>query len=155
MIAGAKAAVLGTNPICIAVPAKDGPVVLDMATSAFPWYGVLEAQRSGTDLPPGIAIEASGHDTVDAAAVASGGAVKPFGGHKGSGLALMVELLAGPLVGAAVADKVAEANWGNLVVALDPALMQVRSSRERAIVCNACRSCVVVRRSRVRSFHLV
>jgi LDH2 family malate/lactate/ureidoglycolate dehydrogenase len=48
------------------------------------------------------------------------------GGHKGSGLALMVEVLAGPLVGAAVADKLAERNHGNLVVAIDPTLFQVR-----------------------------
>lgn len=44
-------------------------------------------------------------------------------GYKGSNLALMVELLAGPLVGAAVADKLSEKNWGNLVVALDPGLL--------------------------------
>lgn len=43
--------------------------------------------------------------------------------HKGSNLALMVELLAGPLVGAAVADKLEERNWGNLVLAIDPQLL--------------------------------
>ncbi len=42
---------------------------------------------------------------------------------QGSNLALMVELLAGPLVGAAVADKLEEKNWGNLVVAIDPGLL--------------------------------
>lgn len=42
---------------------------------------------------------------------------------QGSNLALMVELMAGPLVGAAVADKLAEKNWGNLVLALDPGLL--------------------------------
>ena len=40
--------------------------------------------------------------------------------HKGSHLALMVELLAGPLVGAAFQDKIAQANWGNLLIAIDP-----------------------------------
>jgi hypothetical protein len=43
--------------------------------------------------------------------------------HKGSNLALMVELLAGPLVGAAVADKLEERNWGNLVLVIDPSLL--------------------------------
>jgi LDH2 family malate/lactate/ureidoglycolate dehydrogenase len=43
--------------------------------------------------------------------------------HKGSNLALMVELLAGPLVGAAVADKLEERNWGNLLLAVDPGLL--------------------------------
>jgi len=56
--------------------------------------------------------------------VLNGGAIKVFDkSYKGSNLALMVELLAGPLVGAAVADKLSEKNWGNLVVALDPGLM--------------------------------
>lgn len=43
--------------------------------------------------------------------------------HKGSNLALMVELLAGPLVGAAVADKLEERNWGNLILVVDPELL--------------------------------
>lgn len=43
--------------------------------------------------------------------------------HKGSNLALMVELLAGPLVGAAVADKLEERNWGNLILVVDPQLL--------------------------------
>lgn len=42
---------------------------------------------------------------------------------KGSALALMVELLAGPLVGAAVEDKLSERNWGNLVIAVNPQLL--------------------------------
>jgi LDH2 family malate/lactate/ureidoglycolate dehydrogenase len=56
--------------------------------------------------------------------VLSGGAIRVFDkSYKGSNLALMVELLAGPLVGAAVADKLTERNWGNLIVALDPGLL--------------------------------
>lgn len=47
----------------------------------------------------------------------------PRSSYKGSALSLMVELLAGPLVGAAVADKLSEKNWGNLVLALDPSLL--------------------------------
>lgn len=43
--------------------------------------------------------------------------------HKGSNLSLMVELLAGPLVGAAVADKLEERNWGNLILVVDPELL--------------------------------
>jgi Malate/L-lactate dehydrogenase len=76
-------------------------------------------------------MDSEGSDTIDAAAVLAGGAVKPFdaanGGHKGTGLALVVELLAGPLVGAAVADKVDAGDGGNLVVAIDPSILQVRS----------------------------
>ncbi|GFH27677.1 uncharacterized protein HaLaN_26040, partial [Haematococcus lacustris] len=70
--------------------------------------------------------------------VLSGGALRSFDrGTKGSGLGIMVELLAGPLVGAAVSDKLQEANWGNLVVAVDPALLgdpQVIKQRVRAVL---------------------
>ena len=60
------------------------------------------------------------------------------GGHKGSALALMVELLAGPLVGAAVADKLEEKNCGNLAIAIDPALLQVRGA---PLCCKASGDC--------------
>jgi len=52
----------------------------------------------------------------------------PPSSHKGSNLALMVELLAGPLVGAAVADKLEAKNWGNLVIAVDPELLGDREA---------------------------
>jgi LDH2 family malate/lactate/ureidoglycolate dehydrogenase len=111
------------------VPAASGPVTMDMATAAYAWFGVLEAKTAGKDLPPGVAMNAAGEDTRDPSAVLEGGALKVFdSGHKGSALALFVELLAGPLVGAAVADKLDEKNWGNLVVAIQPSLLQVITS---------------------------
>ena len=56
--------------------------------------------------------------------VLSGGAIRVFDkSYKGSNLSLMVELLAGPLVGAAISDKIAEKNWGNLVIVVDPGLL--------------------------------
>lgn len=123
--AGSKQAIFGTNPICISVPSKRGPVTMDLATAAYAWFGVLEAKTAGKPIPAGVAMDASGADTTDPAAVLAGGALKVFdGSHKGSALALMVELLAGPLVGAAVADKLEERNWGNLVVAISPTLLQ-------------------------------
>jgi len=125
-IAGAKQAIFGTNPICVSVPAADGPVTMDMATAAYAWFGVLEAKTAGVQLPPGVAMDSAGHDTTDPNAVLAGGALKVFdGSYKGSALALFVELLAGPLVGAAVADKMEEKSWGNLTIAIDPALLQV------------------------------
>lgn len=125
--AGAKQPIFGTNPICMSVPAAGGPVTMDMATAAYAWFGVLEAKTAGRPLPEGVAQDPQGRDTTDPEAVLSGGALKVFdGSHKGSALALFVELLAGPLVGAAVADKLEEKNWGNLIVAIDPSLLQVR-----------------------------
>lgn len=109
------------------MPAAGGPVTMDMATAAYAWFGVLEAKTAGAQLPPGVAMDSAGHDTTDPNAVLTGGALKVFdGSYKGSALALFVELLAGPLVGAAVADKMEEKSWGNLMIAIDPSLLQVR-----------------------------
>jgi LDH2 family malate/lactate/ureidoglycolate dehydrogenase len=84
----------------------------------------MEAATAGRPLPAGIAQDASGSPTTDPQAVLSGGALLSFDrSHKGSALGLIVELLAGPLAGAAVADKAASRDWGNLVVAVDPELL--------------------------------
>eukprot|EP00195_Chlamydomonas_chlamydogama_P003675 CAMPEP_0202914340 /NCGR_PEP_ID=MMETSP1392-20130828/62857_1 /ASSEMBLY_ACC=CAM_ASM_000868 /TAXON_ID=225041 /ORGANISM="Chlamydomonas chlamydogama, Strain SAG 11-48b" /LENGTH=870 /DNA_ID=CAMNT_0049605955 /DNA_START=5 /DNA_END=2617 /DNA_ORIENTATION=+ len=133
---GAKQAIFGTNPISISIPAQDGPVTMDMATAAFAWFGVLEAKAAGRDIPKDVAINAEGHPTTKPDEVLNGGAIRVFDrSHKGSHLALMVELLAGPLVGAAVADKLEERNWGNLVIAIDPGLLGDRDAiRQRSQV---------------------
>ena len=92
----------GTNPIAIALPrAGAEPVCLDMATTSIPWNRVMNARREGHPLPPDVAIDASGRPTTDAHAAI---AVTPLGGesygHKGYALALMIDLLCGPLNGA-------------------------------------------------------
>jgi len=91
----------GTNPISIAFPREGGePACLDMATTSIPWNRVMNARREGHALPPDVAIDAHGQPTTDAAAAV---AVTPLGGahygHKGYALALMVDLLCGPLLG--------------------------------------------------------
>ena len=122
---GAAAALFGTNPLAIGIPSVDGspPLVLDMATSSFSWWGVMEAATAGEALPEGVAQDAAGQPTTDPARVLAGGSLLPAAGPKGSGLGLCIELLAGAMVGAAVADKAAARSWGNLVVAVDPALL--------------------------------
>lgn len=123
---GAAQAVFGTNPIAVGIPTGEGgaPLVLDMATSAHSWWGVMEAAAAGRPLPPGVAQDASGVPTQDPAAVLAGGALLSFDrSHKGSALGLIVELLGGSLVGAAARDKAAARDWGNLVIAIDPGLL--------------------------------
>ncbi|HJU30155.1 MAG TPA: Ldh family oxidoreductase [Hyphomicrobiaceae bacterium] len=95
---GGTRAELGTNPIAIAVPSAAEPIVLDMGTSAFMMTEVLLRERMGQPLPEGVAIGPDGRPTRDAGE-ARRGALLPFGGYKGFGLALMVQalgLLAGP-----------------------------------------------------------
>ena len=132
---GAIEPVFGTNPIGVGIPTANGPVVLDMATSAYSFFGLLEARTAGKKIPHGVAIDGKGNITEDPNAAIDGGAIKTFdGGYKSSNLALIVELLAGPLVGAAVADKMSEKNWGNLVIAIDPALLGQGEFEKRAAV---------------------
>lgn len=92
---------LGTNPISMAFPREGAePVCLDMATTSIPWNRVMNARREGAAIAPGVAIDSDGHDTTDAQ---TANALRPLGGldygHKGYGLALIVELLCGPLNG--------------------------------------------------------
>jgi L-2-hydroxycarboxylate dehydrogenase (NAD+) len=123
--AGSYQPVFGTNPLSIAVPSESEPIVLDMATAAMAFYGVIEAKTAGRALPDGIAYDADGRLTTDPAA-AMDGALRTFdAGHRGSGLSFMVQALTGPLVGAAFAGiGDVERNWGgHLVIAIDPGLL--------------------------------
>src|SRR6202166_5149921 len=89
---GGTRPVLGTNPIAIAVPSSRGPIVLDIGTSAFMMTEVLLRERLGEPLPEGVAIGPGGEPTTDPA-LARRGALLPFGGYKGFGLALMLQAL--------------------------------------------------------------
>ncbi len=121
---GAKP-VFGTNPLAIGIPrAGTVPYTFDMATSAIALFGVLSAQAKGEPLPPQVAYDAQGQFTTDAKQVMNGGAIATFGGHKGLGLSLCVELLAGALSGAAVLGQVESKkmaqSWGHTFIAINP-----------------------------------
>ena len=98
--AGAKRALFGTNPISFAWPRPGKtPVVYDMATAAMAMGEVQVAAREGHKVPIGTGLNKDGKETTDPNEIAKGGVLLPFGGHKGSGIAMMVELLAGALIG--------------------------------------------------------
>ena len=100
--AGAKKALFGTNPISFAWPRPGKtPVVYDMATSSMAMGDVMVAARDGKKVPLGTGINKDGKDTTDPKEIVkgSGGVLLPFAGYKGSAIAMMVELLAGALVG--------------------------------------------------------
>jgi uncharacterized oxidoreductase len=92
-----------TNPVCIALPGTEHqpPLLLDMATSAVAMGKVRVARNTGKLLPDGILIDEAGRPTRDPQVMYRDprGALLPFGGHKGYGLALITELLAGGLSG--------------------------------------------------------
>ena len=98
--AGAIKPLFGTNPISFAWPRPGKtPVVFDMATASMAMGEVQVAKREGHKVPLGTGLTKDGKDTTDPAEIADGGVLLPFGGYKGSGIAMMVELLAGALVG--------------------------------------------------------
>jgi len=99
--------VLGTNPFAFGAPARDGRHLLfDMATSALAGSTVREHMAKGIPLPEGLAIDTEGQAITDPSKVA-GGALLPFGGAKGYGLSLLVEILSGVLTGAGIGPGVA------------------------------------------------
>jgi len=98
--AGAKKPLFGTNPISFAWPRLGKtPVVYDMATASMAMGEVQVAKREGHKVPLGTGLTKDGKETTDPGQIADGGVLLPFGGYKGSGIAMMVELLAGALVG--------------------------------------------------------
>jgi delta1-piperideine-2-carboxylate reductase len=97
--AGGTKGFLGTNPLAFAWPRKDKPpYVFDFATSAASRADIAMHRNAGKEIPDNWGLNAQGEPTTDPAAVLAG-AMLPFGGHKGSAIATMIELMAGPLIG--------------------------------------------------------
>lgn len=108
-----RKAMLGTNPIAVAVPAASSrPYVLDMATSIVPIGRVAVYQKNKKPIPAGWGIDCEGRMTEDPNMVIDGGALMPLGGpelmrgYKGYGLALMVDIFSGVLSGSAFGEEV-------------------------------------------------
>ena len=99
---GATEPFMGTDPISVAVPSRGEPIVLDMTPSVVALGKLILAQKLGKEIPLGWALDRDGRPTTDPAAGRAGSLI-PIGGPKGSGLALMVEVLAGVLSGAGTA----------------------------------------------------
>ena len=126
--AGGKQGVFGTNPIAFGWPRPGAhPYVFDFATSAIARGDLELHRRAGLPLPAGAGVDADGQPSTDPVAVAQG-AMLTFGGHKGSALSTMVELMAGALIGdltsqasmAFDAGKGGAPYHGHLLLAFDP-----------------------------------
>jgi delta1-piperideine-2-carboxylate reductase len=117
---GATEGRLGTNPICFGFPSADEPVIFDIGTSAIIHAEVTLAKRLGNELPENVAFDREGLPTRDPAA-ALAGAFAAWGGHRGSGLAIAVQLL-GIMAGSPpIPGELA--GFGYLIVAMRPDLM--------------------------------
>ncbi|SDU93938.1 Ldh family oxidoreductase [Pseudomonas mucidolens] len=138
---GADRPLFGTNPIAFAAPRADGsPIVFDLATSAIAHGDVQIAARKGECVPPGTGVDSLGQPTQDPRAILEGGALLPFGGHKGSALSMMVELLAAALTGGNFSFEFdwsnhpgAKTPWtGQLLIVIDPGKSAGQSFAERS-----------------------
>ena len=127
--AGGHRPVFGTNPIAFGWPrAGKPPYVFDFATSAIARGDIELHRRAGQAIPVGWGVDEHGQPSTDPSVVLDRGAMLTFGGHKGSALAAMVELIAGPLIGDLTsAESLAHADGskaspyhGELLIALDP-----------------------------------
>lgn len=127
---GGSDSLLGTNPLAIAIPMVDAdPVVLDMATTVVSYGTVKGHALLGTPMPEGWMVDVRTGEPLTDPARSKDGILLPIGGYKGSGLALMLGLLAGPLNRAAFGREVVDFNaddatvteTGHVLIALDVA----------------------------------
>lgn len=138
---GADRPLFGTNPIAFAAPRTGAaPIVFDLATSAIAHGDVQIAARKGEKLQTGMGVDSLGQPTQDPKAILEGGALLPFGGHKGSALSMMVELLAAALTGGNFSFEFdwsnhpgAKTPWtGQLLIVIDPSKAAGQSFAERS-----------------------
>ena len=117
---GATEGRFGTNPICVGFPSADEPVIWDIGTSAIMHAEVKLAEQLGEQIPEGMAFDREGRPTRNPAA-ALAGAFAAWGGHKGSGLGIVVQLL-GALAGSpAIPGELS--GFGMIVIAIRPDLL--------------------------------
>jgi delta1-piperideine-2-carboxylate reductase len=136
---GGQRAIFGTNPLAWAWPRGDGdPVVADMATSAMARGELMLAARAGESVPEGMGLAPDGQPTTDPGEILAGTQL-PFGGHKGSAIALLVELLAAAATGDAFSDEVVDEvvdggppRGGEFVIALCPELIAGAGAQARS-----------------------
>ena len=115
---GSIDALFCTNPIAYGIPTINDPILLDFSTSEIAYFGLIEANLAGEMVTEGTGYDSDGKETNDPSEIMAG-AIKSFAGHKGSGLALIVQILAGPLIKAAYFET-GNNNAGNLLMAINP-----------------------------------
>jgi delta1-piperideine-2-carboxylate reductase len=126
---GGHRGVYGTNPLAFAAPRTGGPpLVIDLASSSMAHGDVQVAAKQGKKLSEGTGIDSKGNPTNEPDDILKGGALLPFGGHKGAAIALMVEILCAGLVGADFSHEVTwaknpgarTARTGQTIIVIDP-----------------------------------
>ena len=137
---GSNQALYGTNPISFAWPRiKSLPLVFDMATASMAMGDIQIAKRDGKLVPMGTGLNSSGEPTTKPSEILEG-VLLPFGGYKGSHIAMMIELLSGPLIGETVSLTTSERDQkdggpprgGQFILAMNPAILSKSSWSEES-----------------------
>jgi len=117
---GGASQVLGTNPISFALPGpNDEAVVADIATSVAAEGKLRLARAKGQSIAPGTILDKDGNPTTDPNDFYAGGALLPFGGHKGYSLSVIVELIARLIAGGEKMAAPREVTFGNFLVVIN------------------------------------
>ncbi len=118
---GGKERLFGTNPFAAGIPTNEKPIVIDFATAASAEGKLRVARANKQSIGPGIVIDKEGRESLEPQAFYDGGALLPFGGHKGYCLSLMIELLGGALSGGhpATSSQYSRGN-GTVLIVTDP-----------------------------------
>ena len=127
---GATEGRFGTNPICVGFPGADEPVIWDIGTSAIMHAEVVLAGRLGRQLPEATAFDKTGRATRDPAGALEG-AFAAWGGHKGSGLGIVVQLL-GVLAGSPALPS-EMAGFGMIIITIRPDLLTSAEDFRQAV----------------------
>ncbi|MFC0219391.1 Ldh family oxidoreductase [Pseudochelatococcus lubricantis] len=126
---GAARALIGTNAMAFSFPdGKGGAITWDQASSQLSLGDVRLHAQEGRPLPPGVGLTRAGEPTTDPAEILAGGPLLPFGGHKGASIAVMVEVMAAAMTGAAFGFEdrsaaypgAASSNAGQFLLVLSP-----------------------------------
>lgn len=118
---GGRDRLFGTNPFAVGIPSNQEPVIIDFATAASAEGKLRVARANGIPVPPGMIIDADGNESTDPNDFYDGGAILPFGGHKGYCMSLMIEMLGGALSGNHPSMNDAYSHgYGTVLLAIDP-----------------------------------
>ena len=136
---GGTTALYGTNPMAFSWPRPGkNPIVFDMATASMAKGEIQIAARDGHPVPLGTGLSPLGELTTDASEIDKG-VLLPFGGHKGSVIALMIELLSGPLVGETFSYESKERDngdggpvqGGQFILAMSPKILSGKDTSDQ------------------------
>ncbi len=121
---GSTKGIWGTNPLTIGVPGFEHPIIFDAASTKISVGEILIARAKGTVIKEGVALDKGGYLTTDAEAAYAGASILPIAGHKGSGLAFIIELLAGGMTNSRLGNMVNEGWGGAFYLLIDPAMFR-------------------------------